>query len=108
MADKELFIPTRTTVATPPPPGKKKKPKLTPDQNIYLAKKQVAGFSFNLISLVLILGLCFVILYPFLELVPTVLSALEDLGNPNVIWIPEEWSTLSFTAAARIAMPEGS
>ena len=107
MADKELFIPTRTTVATPPPPGKKKKPKLTPDQNIYLAKKQVAGFSFNLISLVLILGLCFVILYPFLELVPTVLSALEDLGNPNVIWIPEEWSTLSFTAAARIAMPEG-
>ena len=107
MADKELFIPTRTTVATPPPPGKKKKPKLTADQNIYLAKKQVSNFSFNLISVILILGLCFVILYPFIELVPTVLSALEDLGNPNVIWIPEEWSTLSFTAAARISMPEG-
>ena len=107
MADKELFIPTRTTVATPPPGSKKKKPKLTADQNIYLAKKQVSNFSFNLISVILILGLCFVILYPFIELVPTVLSALEDLGNPNVIWIPEEWSTLSFTAAARISMPEG-
>ena len=107
MADKELFIPTRDTVATPPPPGKRKKPKLTADQNIYLAKKQVSNFSFNLISVILILGLCFVILYPFIELVPTVLSALEDLGNPNVIWIPEEWSTLSFTAAARISMPEG-
>ena len=107
MADKELFIPTRTTVATPPPGGKKKKPKLTADQNIYLAKKQVSNFSFNLISVILILGLCFVILYPFIELVPTVLSSLEDLGNPNVIWIPEEWSTLSFTAAARISMPEG-
>ena len=107
MADKELFIPTRTTIATPPPGGKKKKPKLTADQNIYLAKKQVSNFSFNLISVILILGLCFVILYPFIELVPTVLSALEDLGNPNVIWIPEEWSTLSFTAAARISMPEG-
>lgn len=107
MADKELFIPTRTTVATPPPPHKKKKPKLSADQNIYLAKKQVAGFSFNLVTLVLILGLCFVILYPFIKLVPTVLTALEDLGNPNVIWIPEEWSTLSFTAAARMTMPEG-
>ena len=90
MADKELFIPTRTTVATPPPPGKRVNPKLTADQNIYLAKKQVAGFSFNLVSLVLILGLCFVILYPFLQLVPTVFTALEDLGNPNVIWVPEE------------------
>ena len=107
MADKELFIPTRTTVATPPPPGKKKKPKLTADQNIYLAKKQVAGFSFNLITLILILGLCFVILYPFIELVPSVLSAPEDLGNPNVIWLPEEWSTLSFAGSARMTMPEG-
>ena len=35
------------------------------------------------------------------------LSALEDLGNPNVIWIPEEWSTLSFAGAARMTMPEG-
>ncbi|MBQ8555048.1 MAG: carbohydrate ABC transporter permease [Clostridia bacterium] len=107
MADKELFVPTRDTVATPPPGGKRKKPKLTADQNIYLAKKQVSSFSLNLVSLVLILGLCFVILYPFLQLVPTVLSALEDLGNPNVIWIPEEWSTLSFQAAARMTMPEG-
>ncbi len=107
MADKELFIPTRTTVATPPPAHKKKKPKLSADQNIYLAKKQVSNFSFNLITLILILGLCFVILYPFIQLVPTVLSALEDLGNPNVIWIPEEWSALSFKAAARMTMPEG-
>ncbi len=107
MADKELFIPTRTTVATPPPPGKRVKPKLSADQNIYLAKKQVSKFCLDAVSVVLILGLCFVILYPFLQLVPTVCSALEDLGNPNVIWIPEEFSTLSFTAAANITMPEG-
>lgn len=107
MPDKELFIPTRDTVATPPPQRKKVKPKLTAEQNIYLAKRQVSGFCFNLVTLVLILGLCFVILYPFLKLVPTVFSVLEDLGNPNVIWIPEEWSTLSFTAAMRMTMPEG-
>ncbi len=107
MADKELFVPTRDTVATPPPPGKRKKPQLSADQNIYLAKKRVGNFFFNLITAVLILGLCFVILYPFIQLFPTVCSALEDLGNPNVIWIPEEFSTLSFTAAARMVMPEG-
>ena len=107
MADKELFIPTRTTVATPPPPGKRKKPKLSADQNIYLAKKQVSNFCFNLITLVLILGLCVVILYPFIQLVPSVGSAMEDLGNPNVIFIPEEWSSLSFSSAIRMTMPEG-
>lgn len=107
MAEREIYVPTRDTVATPPPPGKRKKPQLTPEQNIYLAKKLVSRFLFDAVSIVLILGLCFVILYPFIQLVPTVLSAMEDLGNPNVIWIPEEFSTLSFTAAARMTMPEG-
>ena len=85
----------------------KKKPQLSPEQNIYLAKKKVGTFVLNVISLLLILGLCFIILYPFIRLVPSVLSNIEDLGNPNVIWIPEEFSTVSFKAAARMVMSEG-
>ncbi len=81
--------------------------RLSPDQKIYLAKRQTASFGMNLITFLLIIGLCFVILYPFIQLVPTVLSAVEDLGNPNVIWIPEKFSTVSFQAAARMTMPEG-
>ena len=86
---------------------KKRKPQLSPEQNIYLAKKKVAEFVLGVVSLLLILGLCFIILYPFIRLVPSVLSNIEDLGNPNVIWIPEEFSTVSFKAAARMTMSEG-
>ena len=81
--------------------------RLTPDQKVYLAKRQVSSFFMNLVTFLLISGLCFVILYPFIRLVPSVLSAIEDLGNPNVIWIPEKFSTISFQAAARMTMPEG-
>ena len=104
MQDKTIFVPTRDTVATPPPPGKRKKPKLSADQNIYLAKKKISGVSFNIVTFLLIAGLCFIILYPFIKLVPSVLSSIEDLGNPNVIWIPEEFSTVSFQAASRMTM----
>lgn len=85
----------------------RRKPKLTPEQNIYLAKKKTASFCLSAVSLLLILGLCFIILYPFIRLVPSVLSNIEDLGNPNVIWIPEEFSIVSFKGAARMVMPEG-
>ena len=81
--------------------------RLSPDQKIYLAKRQVSGFGMNLVTFLLIAGLCFVILYPFIRLVPSVLSTIEDLGNPNVIWIPEKFSTVSFQAASRMIMPEG-
>ena len=81
--------------------------RLSPDQKIYLAKRKTAAFGMNLVTFLLICGLCFVILYPFIRLVPSVLSAVDDLGNPNVIWIPEKFSTVSFQAAARMTMPEG-
>lgn len=74
---------------------------------IYLFKNKSKQTSVKVISLVLILGLCFTIVYPIISLVPVVLSSTEDLGNPNVIWIPLEFSTVSFKAAMRLVMPEG-
>ena len=103
-----IFVPTRDTVATPPPVRKrKKKVELSSEQSIYMAKKKVGSFTMNTVVLLLVLGLCFVILYPFIKLVPTVLAKLEDLGDPNVIWIPEEFSTLSFKIANYFVMKEG-
>ena len=34
-------------------------------------------------------------------------SNVEDLGNPNVIWLPETFSIVSFKAAARMILPNG-
>lgn len=36
-----------------------------------------------------------------------VFSSIEELGNPNVIWIPLEKSLISFKAAIRFIMPAG-
>ena len=74
---------------------------------IYLFQKKSKRTMLNFFSLVLILGLCFTIVYPILSLVPVIFSSIEDLGNPNVIWIPEEFSTVSFKAAVRLVMPQG-
>lgn len=74
---------------------------------IYLFRNKSKQTSVKVLSLVLILGLCFTILYPILSLVPVVFSSVEDLGNPNVIWIPQEFSTVSFKMATRLVMPQG-
>ena len=61
----------------------------------------------NIFMYLLVIGLCFSILYPLLSLIPKVFSKISELGNPNVIWIPEKFSTVSFKAAARFIMPKG-
>ncbi|MBR3762957.1 MAG: carbohydrate ABC transporter permease [Clostridia bacterium] len=107
-AGVSIFVPNRGAVATPPPLNQpKKKVKLSNEQNIYMAKKKIGSFSISLVTIILILGLCFVILHPFLKLVPTVLSNPEDLGNPNIIWLPEEFSTMSFEMATYHVMKAG-
>lgn len=74
---------------------------------IYLMKKRIFRISRSIFLLSIISGLCFTILYPMIQLVPSVFSKIEDLGNPNVIWVPEEFSVVSFKAAIRFCMPEG-
>lgn len=74
---------------------------------IFLFTNKVKQGLMKFFTIVLIMGLCFTILYPIISLVPVVFSAVEDLGNPNVIWIPQEFSTVSFKTAARMIMPQG-
>lgn len=73
----------------------------------YLFKKKTKKLTVNIVLFVLTAGLCFSILYPLIRLVPSVFSKIEDLGNPNVIWIPLHWADTSFRAAARLIMPAG-
>ncbi|MCR5584844.1 MAG: carbohydrate ABC transporter permease [Lachnospiraceae bacterium] len=68
-----------------------------------VAKKTVMGILFG----VMVAGMCFTMIYPILKLFPNVFSAVTDLGNPDVIWIPVNRSTLSFSAAWRLSMKEG-
>ena len=75
--------------------------------NGYLIRSKGKNLIINIFIVLLIAGLCFSILYPLIKLVPTIFSAIEDLGNPNVIWLPEKFSLISFKAAMRFVMPKG-
>ena len=77
------------------------------EQAWYMARKRVGSWVSNFFLFFLISGLCFVILQPLLKLVPMVFAHIEDLGNPNVIWLPEAFSVVSFKAASRLILPEG-
>ena len=75
--------------------------------SVYLVKNRAKKGILKFFTTVLIMGLCFTIIYPIVSLVPIVFSSVEELGNPNVIWIPLEHSMVSFKAAVRFIMPEG-
>lgn len=86
---------------------KKEKPEQNTELAIYLVRNRAKKGIVSFFTAVLILGLCFTILYPIISLVPIVFSSIEELGNPNVIWIPAEHSFVSFRAAVRFVLPEG-
>lgn len=87
-----------------------KKQKLTYDgmAALEMGKRKLSHLLLRCFVYLLIAGICFTILYPILGLVPTVFSQLDDLGNPNVIWIPLKTSIVSFQAAARYILPKGA
>jgi multiple sugar transport system permease protein len=73
----------------------------------YQIKNKSSKTAVNIFVFLLVLGLCFSILYPLLKLAPTVFSEIKDIGNPNVIWLPLKFSITSFRAAIRFVMPAG-
>lgn len=76
-------------------------------QTPYQIKRKISRFVLGIFFGALILGMCFTMLYPLFKLIPNVTSDLTDLGNPDVIWIPETRSLLSFKAAFRFIMKDG-
>ncbi|HWT74975.1 MAG TPA: carbohydrate ABC transporter permease [Mobilitalea sp.] len=86
---------------------KSKPSSYSPGLAAYLFKKKMQKIVQSIFLFCIIIGLCFTILYPIIQLVPSVFSKVEDLGNPNVIWLPMHFSIISFKAAIRFCMPEG-
>lgn len=48
---------------------------------------------------ILLCGLCFVILMPFIQKISYAFRYIGDVDNPLVVWIPEHWSVLNFKIA---------
>lgn len=60
---------------------------------------RIIGFIVNILKYVLIIGLCFVILYPLILQIAIALRAPTDVNNPTVLWIPGEFSLKNFQVA---------
>lgn len=75
--------------------------------NAYKTKQNFIGIIYGVFLASLIMGLCFTILYPLIKVLPMVFSDVEDLGNPDVIWIPIKRSIISFKAATRLVYGNG-
>lgn len=86
---------------------KNKTGRVSAELEVYLFRKKFKTVVQSIFLFCIITGLCFTILYPIVQLVPTIFSNIEDLGNPNVIWLPLNFSVTSFKAAMRFSMPEG-
>lgn len=47
----------------------------------------------------ILIGLCFVILSPVIEKMSYAFRAPRDISNPQVVWIPETWSSMNIKVA---------
>lgn len=74
----------------------------------YLMKKNSSAKIFNFFFLTLVLSICFTILYPLISTIPNVFSDMRDLGDPDIIWLPKRFKTVSFSAAYRLMMTFGA
>lgn len=68
---------------------------------LYRFKRKLLGFLMGTFIGFIIIGLSFIILFPFIKLFPNVFNVFEDLGNPNIVWIPDNFSVISFDAAIK-------
>lgn len=73
----------------------------------YTVIRKVKKLILNIIFFSLVIGMCFAILYPIIKLLPVVFNDVEDLGNPDVVWIPMKTSIISFKAAIRLVFGNG-
>lgn len=62
------------------------------------AKNTIASLAAFFRTFILV-GLCFVILMPIVEKVSFALRAPQDVTNPQVVWIPENWSFMNIRVA---------
>lgn len=67
--------------------------------NRMVFRNKVVGFIVNVLKYVLVIGLCFVILYPLFLQIAIAFRAPTDVNNPAVLWIPGEFSLKNFEVA---------
>lgn len=72
-----------------------------------IKQQKVLIFLGSLLRAFLLIGLCFVIIMPFFQKLSFAFRSPFDINNPQVVWIPETWSTLNIEIAiATLGLPK--
>ena len=68
----------------------------------FKAKSKTKQFFLSLFRGFIIFGLCFIVIYPILQMIVAAVSNLADLNDPLVVWIPRtiSFDTIKIAAAA--------
>jgi len=61
----------------------------------------------SIVRAIILFGLCFIIIMPIIEKLSYALRSPMDISNPQVIWIPEIWSTLNIEISYTLLTMEG-
>jgi multiple sugar transport system permease protein len=68
---------------------------------LYKMRRKLSELVIGFFVAFIIIGLSFIILFPFIKIMPNVFNVFEDIGNPNIVWVPDRFSIITFDAAKR-------
>ena len=67
-----------------------------------LAKKKGASFIWKIFRFFLLIGICYIFLFPVLYMISVAVRGPESVNDPSVVWIPREFSLSSIKTAVEI------
>ncbi len=71
---------------------KKRLASLTPDEQKYLKRKRFTDAVWPVVRAILVIGLCFVVIYPLLYMLSTAFRPRSEMNDPTIIWLPKTFT----------------
>lgn len=81
---------------------KKRLASLTPAEQKYLKRKRVIDAVWPICRALLVIGLCFVIIYPLLYMITAAFRPRSEMNDPTIIWISKSFTTSNITDVIRV------
>lgn len=75
---------------------------LTPEEQRYLKRKRVVDAVWPVFRAVIVIGLCFIILYPLIYMVSAAFRPRAEMNDPTILWIPKTFTMSNIKDAIRV------
>lgn len=81
---------------------KKRLASLTPAEQKYLKRKRAFDTVWPVCRALLVIGLCFVIIYPLLYMITAAFRPRSEMNDPTIIWISKSFTTSNIKDVVRV------